>query len=399
MKSLKSLWKTLGRNIYVGSRLKANLIALTSVSVATALLGVVLIVMNVINGDVVMLIPSILTFIGGASCGFIAGVLKKREIAAAIPSIFCTVMFTVYALTGMGDGTAIFWSLFMPIGLCYFVSIRYGIVLSLYHSLLYIILFYTPIKEKMAEHYSPTLMARFPLVFIGIAAFTIIAMIQYHKSVLFEIDYTEQLHAEVEKQTRAATERAEKLERLSDEMVETLAYTIDAKDKYTNGHSFRVMEYSVALAESLGMEPAEVNELHREALLHDIGKIGIPDSVLNKPGKLTDEEFAIIKSHTTIGGNILSKYSDLEDAASAAIHHHERYDGSGYPEGIAGADIPEHSRIISIADAYDAMNSSRIYRAALPRDVIRRELVNGSGTQFDPVLLEAFLVLFDGEKV
>lgn len=161
MKSLKSLWKTLGRNIYVGSRLKANLIALTSVSIATALLGVVLIIMNVIEGDVVLLIPSILTFIGGASCGIFAGVLKKREIAAAIPSIFCTVMFTVYALTGMGDGTAIFWSLFMPIGLCYFVSIRYGIVLSMYHSLLYIILFYTPIKEKMAEHYSPTLMRVF----------------------------------------------------------------------------------------------------------------------------------------------------------------------------------------------------------------------------------------------
>lgn len=399
MRRVRDLWKTLSRSIYVGDRLKANLIALTGVSIVTAVLGLVLIIMNIVRRDRVMLIPSILTFLGGTSCAICAGVLKKREIAAIIPSVFCTVMFTIYAVNGMGDGTAILWSLFMPIGLCYFVSVRFGIILSVYHAVLYVVLFYTPIKEHLAVFYSPTLMARFPLVYIGIAAFTAIAMIQYHKSALFEIDYAEQLNAEVKKQTQWATERAEKLERLSDEMVETLARTIDAKDDYTNGHSFRVEKYSVALAEELGMDPAEINDLHREALLHDIGKIGVPDEVLNKPTRLTEGEYDTIKSHTTIGAKILSQYEDLAGAARVALHHHERYDGSGYPEGLAGEAIPSHSRIVSIADAFDAMNSSRVYRAALSREKIRSELEGGRGTQFDPVYLEVFLRLFDGGKV
>ncbi|MBQ3866313.1 MAG: HD-GYP domain-containing protein [Clostridia bacterium] len=395
MKAIKDLWKTLSRSIYVGDRLKNNLRALTTVSVVTAILGVILIVMNISRRDTLMLIAAILTFVGGASCAIFAGVLKKREIAAVIPSVFCSVMFTIYAFTGMGNGTGILWSLFMPIGLCYFVGVRIGIILSLYHSILYCVIFYSPIKEHLTQFYSPTMMARFPLVFIGLAAFTIIAMVHYHQSVLFEIDYAEELSAEVKRQTAAATQRAEQLERLSDEVVETLARTIDAKDVYTNGHSFRVMEYSVALAEALGMDKEEIKELRREALLHDVGKIGVPDKVLNKPGRLTDEEFDVIRSHTTIGGNILSTYQDLAGAASAAVHHHERYDGTGYPEGIAGENIPEHSRLISIADAFDAMNSSRVYRAALPRDVIRRELINGRGRQFDPAMLDVFVDLLD----
>ncbi len=399
MNAIRNFWKTLGRSIYQGNRLRNNLLALTGVSIVTAILGAVLIAMNVVRGDVTLLIPSILTFAGGVGCGFCAGILKKREIAVLFPAVFCTVMFTIYAITGMGDGTAVLWSLFLPIGLCYFVSIRYGIILSIYHSLLYVILFYTPLKERMAEFYTPTFMARFPLVYTFLAAFTILAMVQYHRSALFEIDYTEKLNREVEKQTKAATERAEKLERLSDEVVEMLAHTIDAKDDYTNGHSFRVMEFSIALARALGTEEEQITELRREALLHDIGKIGVPDSVLNKPTKLTPEEFDVIKSHTTIGGRILSRYEDLKNAATAAVCHHERYDGSGYPGGISGKNIPERSRIISIADAYDAMSSSRVYRAALPRDVIREELVKGRGSQFDPDFLDVFLTLFDEGKV
>ena len=219
---LKAAWHDLQQSIYVGDRLKANLIALTGVSIVTAVLGLVLIIMNIVRRDRVMLIPSILTFAGGVSCGLFAGVFKKRKIAAVIPGVFCTVLFTIYAVNGMAEGTAILWSLFMPLGLCYFVSVRYGIVLSIYHSALYAVLFYTPIKERMAAYYSPVFMARFPLVFTGLAAFTLLAMIQYHKSALFEIDYSEQLNAEVEKQTRAATERAEKLEVLIANLEESL---------------------------------------------------------------------------------------------------------------------------------------------------------------------------------
>ena len=136
-----------------------------------------------------------------------------------------------------------------------------------------------------------------------------------------------------------------------------------------------------------------MQELEREALLHDIGKIGVPDAVLNKPGRLTDEEFEVIKSHTTVGRTILEGLDGMEKTAEVAAYHHERFDGRGYPEGRKGKEIPKHARIISIADAYDAMHSDRVYRKALPDDVIREELKKGSGTQFDPDYLPTFLEL------
>ena len=207
--------------------------------------------------------------------------------------------------------------------------------------------------------------------------------------------YNSALQEEVDRQTRIARERADRLESMSEETVRTLAMAIDAKDRYTNGHSLRVASYSIALAAELGWEEEALKTLWREALLHDIGKIGIPDAVLNKPGRLEREEFETVKSHTTIGGRILARSESLLDAAAVARHHHERYDGTGYPSGLAGEDIPFHARVVSIADAYDAMRSDRIYRKGLSPDVIRGELVRGSGTQFDPALLSVFLQMAD----
>jgi len=194
-------------------------------------------------------------------------------------------------------------------------------------------------------------------------------------------------------------EKTRQIEQLSFEIIATIASMIEAKDSYTKGHSMRVAEYSSLLAAALGWSEEEVQNLRYIALLHDIGKVGIPDSVLNKPGKLTDNEFAIIKSHTTIGGDILKDIETIAYVDSGAKFHHEKYDGTGYPSGIAGEEIPAVARIISIADAYDAMNSKRVYRDVLPVEVIRAELVHGKGTQFDPVYLEVFLKLLDAGKL
>ena len=395
MKRIISTWNLLRKPIYVGDRLKSNLRILTIISVVSAFLGLILIIINLYTHQYTMLIAAVATFLAGMLCAFFAGVKKNKVMADIVPLVFCTIAFTVYAVTGVGKGSAMLWSLLLPIGISYFVSVRYGIMLSLYYTLLYFILFYTPLRERMAIYYSEEFMIRFPLLFVFSAAFTIIAMVQYHRGVLLENDYTNQLHAEVEKQTRVARERADRLEELSSQMVQTLAVTIDAKDKYTNGHSFRVSWYAVALAKNLGWSEPELNELEREALLHDIGKIGVPDSILNKPGKLNDQEFAVIQSHTVTGGNILSRSSNLLDASEVARYHHERYDGKGYPEGLQGEHIPLHARVVSIADAYDAMRSDRIYRKGLPLDVIREELIKGRGRQFDPRLLDCFLELAD----
>ncbi|MDO4967048.1 MAG: HD-GYP domain-containing protein [Lachnospiraceae bacterium] len=186
---------------------------------------------------------------------------------------------------------------------------------------------------------------------------------------------------------------------LSFKMLETLAGTIDAKDKYTNGHSMRVAIYATKLAEELGWDKERIEKLRYEALLHDIGKIGVPDAILNKPSKLTDMEFDLIKSHTVVGADILKNMVAVPNATEVARYHHERFDGKGYPSNVSGNAIPINARIVCIADSFDAMSSDRIYRKALKRDVIREELINGKGTQFDPELLDVFLNLLEGHKL
>ena len=401
MKKIKEIWKLLSQSIYTGERLKANLVALTSVSIFTSILGIVLIIFDIVRKEYLMIIPSALTLIGGVGCGIFAGILKKREIAILFPIGFCAIMFTLYAFTGMANGTAIMWSLLLPIGLCYFVSVKHGILLSLYYAILYIVLFDTPLKDvlNLSQYYEESFISRFPILYTAVAVFTAIAMIQYHRMVLRDLDYTKRLNEEVDRQTAVARERADRLELMNEEVVNMLAMTIDAKDRYTNGHSFRVSVYSEALARHLGWDEEEIKAIKREALLHDIGKIGIPDEVLNKPERLTDSEFNIIKSHAVIGGDILARSSSMTDAANVAKFHHERYDGKGYPTGVRGRNIPLHARIVSIADAYDAMSSDRIYRKSLDKETIRSELLRGIGTQFDPDLLIEFLELFDSGEL
>ena len=210
----------------------------------------------------------------------------------------------------------------------------------------------------------------------------------------FILIYSYYENASMQAMYDALVESNTKNKNMSLQIVRALVSAVDAKDKYTNGHSRRVADYSVLLAEKLGWDADRLYQLKYEALMHDVGKIGIPDSVLNKPGRLTDAEFDIIKSHTVFGADILDGMDELPGAYQVARWHHERYDGRGYPDGLSGKDIPEISRIISIADTFDAMNSDRIYRRALPKDVIIRELEKGRGTQFDPDFVDVFIELY-----
>jgi len=198
---------------------------------------------------------------------------------------------------------------------------------------------------------------------------------------------------------RKVMEKTAQIEKMTFETIATISSMIEAKDSYTKGHSVRVAEYSAGIAEGAGWSESAIQNLRYIALLHDIGKVGIPDNVLNKPGKLTDEEFGVIKSHTNIGGDILKEIKSIPEVEAGAKYHHERYEGTGYPCGLAGDEIPAVARIIGIADAFDAMNSKRVYRDSLSPERIREELVNGRGTQFDPNFLDIFLKLFDEGKL
>jgi len=202
------------------------------------------------------------------------------------------------------------------------------------------------------------------------------------------IDLKNHLEDEVERKTQEK-------ESLELHVVQTLAEAIDAKDSYTNGHSGRVAAYSREIARRAGYSVKAQNEIFMMGLLHDVGKIGVPDAVINKPGRLTDEEFAKIKNHPVMGARILKTIREMPKLVTGARWHHERYDGRGYPDGLKGTDIPEEARIIGVADAYDAMTSNRSYRESMPQSRVREQIEGGRGTQFDPRFADIMLQMID----
>ena len=229
-------------------------------------------------------------------------------------------------------------------------------------------------------------------VFVGIAILILL---------FINVIYTIHIIRDIIKrqQQEELDKRKKNIEEMSLQLMQMLSTTIEAKDEYTKGHSHRVAEYSVLIARELGWNEKELSNLKNAAHLHDIGKIAIPDTILNKPSKLSEEEFSIIKEHTIIGANILKNISLIDHVQEIVRNHHERYDGNGYPDGLKGKEIPLHARIVAVADSYDAMSSQRIYRNQLPSEKIIQELENNKGTQFDPKITDIFLKLLREDRI
>jgi len=223
---------------------------------------------------------------------------------------------------------------------------------------------------------------------IGVIFIISMAMVESIKEFILTRRQQRALQREVNRKTL-------KIENLTYQAMMTLAQTIDAKDTYTKGHSTRVAEYSKMIAQKMGKDEDYQIAIYFMGLLHDIGKIGIKDEIISKSQGLTDEEFAMIKSHPVIGYDILKNMTEIENIEYGARWHHEKYDGTGYPDGIKGEEIPEYARIIAIADAYDAMASNRSYRKVMPQANIREEIMKGKGRQFDPLLVDIMVQLMD----
>ena len=190
-------------------------------------------------------------------------------------------------------------------------------------------------------------------------------------------------------------EASQKLEQAYMESIETLRYTVEAKDPYTRGHSDRVSEYSVLIGKYLGLSEKDLHTLKVGGLFHDVGKIGIPDAILLKPGKLTNDEYSEIKNHPAIGVHILSNARIFAEIIPIVKHHHERYDGFGYPSNLKGEDIPYFARIAAVADTFDAMTSRRTYRDSLGLDIVKDEINKNKGIQFDPQIADIFLNILE----
>lgn len=200
---------------------------------------------------------------------------------------------------------------------------------------------------------------------------------------------------EIKRINEELSDTYDKLENAYLDSIQTLRYTVEAKDPYTRGHSDRVSEYSVLIGEKLGLSDDDIKTLRVGGLFHDIGKIGIPDSILLKESKLTDDEYSEIKNHPSIGAHILCNAEVFKDIVPIVKHHHERYDGNGYPSKLKATEIPYFARIAAVADTFDAMTSKRTYRNALPLDVVRAEIEKYSGTQFDPEIAKVFIDILD----
>lgn len=220
-----------------------------------------------------------------------------------------------------------------------------------------------------------------------------------YAKLIFTLNELHELKASLEIQVAARTEELKNekasYEELTLETLSSLANVIDAKDHYTNGHSFRVAAYAKGMAKELGFSAADAEQIYFSGLIHDVGKIGISESILTKPGKLSPDEFALIQSHSSIGGDILRGIKEFPVFQQVARSHHERYDGKGYPDKLAGEDIPFYARIVTVCDCFDAMTSDRAYRKALSDQTAIDELNKYKGTQFDPKLVDVFLKLYN----
>ena len=202
---------------------------------------------------------------------------------------------------------------------------------------------------------------------------------------------------EIKKINQELSDTYEKLEKAYLESIQTLRYTVEARDEYTRGHSDRVSEYSVIIGKKMELSDKDIKTLKIGGLFHDIGKIGVPDSILLKESKLTDDEYSQIKNHPSIGAHILSTATIFQDIIPIVKHHHEKFDGTGYPGKLVGEEIPFLARITAVADSFDAMTSKRTYRDSLPMDIVRNEIERCKGTQFDPKIADVFLSILDND--
>lgn len=211
------------------------------------------------------------------------------------------------------------------------------------------------------------------------------------------ICFTSMMFRAMAMQTQLAND-ASQYKKLSEQSLLAITRAVEAKDIYTKGHSERVAKYSEMIARKMGYSDDDAKTLYIMALMHDVGKIGIPDAIINKPGALTDEEFKIIKSHPVIGADILKEVDAFEKISEIALNHHERVDGKGYPNGLTGNEISDEVAIVSVADAYDAMTSRRSYRDIMGQVEVRAEIKKGIGTQFKKQQAEAMLEIIDADK-
>ncbi len=362
------------------------------------LLAAIVLVINLCNNSIADPGLYIFCFVVVIAAVAFAFWLRRAPNAGRIAKLSST-LFLAFGLAclyfGANDGFQTLWFFLFPFVLLIHIGLPMGVPYCLIYGLGASILFWTPLHTKTAYAYANDFSFYYPVFYWSFFALVFVADL-FYKSYRIQQEESERA---MEQEVADTVRDAQKLMLHS---VTAISRMIDEKDSYTRQHSQRVAEYARLIAENMPgnrYTEQELDDLYRSALLHDIGKIAIPDAILKKTDRLSDEEFGVMKTHPTWGWKILAGLEFLPGVALGAGYHHERYDGRGYPEGISSRELPEAVRIISAADALDAMNSNRCYRKHCSRAYILGELRKGSGTQFDPEVAEVVIRLLESGKI
>ena len=348
---------------------------------------------NFLRGDVVFPLITICMACIFILCAVFAVLRPQKRMAVKhTASLALCCVFTIYIIAGYNEGFAPLWAMVLPYATMSVIGLLEGTVVSTYILLLFLVLFWTPIRAHLLYDYSDIYCSRVPLVYLFCYVVSIYSNYKRQDVQLKAKSERERLAVSVEEEKR-------KIGKLTMQTIISISNAVDAKDPYTKKHSERVAKYSKQIANELRWSKQEQENIYNMALLHDIGKIGVPDAILNKHDKLTDEEFPQIRKHPIIGGEILKDLNFVTDVSIGAYYHHERYDGKGYPQGLKGEEIPIEARIIGIADSIDAMNSDRVYRGKKDVAYVLEQLESGKGTQFDPNIDEIVIALIKNGKM
>lgn len=308
----------------------------------------------------------------------------RKRVLYTIDIALMILAFVFGLITGFGGDVLLIVFVLLPLAAIAIKGLAVGSIISICMFLFSCLTFYVPGLIPDHGNYSKEMQIVFPIVFFAAFLISFAVLYDRQRKIISAFSRRNTLEMAVENEH-------DRLMAMTTQTILSISNAVDARDRYTKRHSARVAEYSLLIAKELNWDDNRLEQLYQIALLHDIGKIGVSDTILSKDSALTEEEYEKIKGHTVIGGEILKDLTLLPNASIGAILHHEQYNGEGYPYGLKGDQIPIEARIIGIADAFDAMNSSRVYRKRMSAEDIMNELLGGRGTQFDPELLDIFI--------
>lgn len=389
---LKEYWHVFHANTYNGKRLDENLIGFRIALLIMAGFSVILTVMNIFTREYDMVMSSITLGILYIATYLVERKTRKYKTPIIVCLIGTLAVLTYYILSGGSDGFAVVWTLLAPMFVMSSIGVKAGTFVSAYLQIVLVAFFWTPLRFIVDAHYSEIFMTRFPILFFCAVIVSLSVMLSHKKQQM-------QLDAYQDKLEKSVKDERDRAAQITFQTIGAIISLVDAKDPYTDDHSLRVAQYSLMIADEMGWDSEDAEKLYYIALLHDIGKVGVHDAILKKTSKLNDTEYQIMKTHTSIGATILREMTFLDNVDIGALYHHEKYDGTGYPFGLKGDEIPMTARILCLADSFDAMNTVRVYRDKCDESYIIEEIRKGRGTQFDPDVVDAFFRCVEKNRI